>query len=72
MLAHLKTAQLVHVGFPYYGETRNNTFSCRGEHRAACRLENEENALYKHCQLENNGMQAEFSMRVAGRFQVVW
>ena len=50
----------------YYGETRNNAYSvsytCGGEHRAACRLENEEKPLYKLCQLENGGMQAEFSM----------
>ena len=52
----------------YYGETGKNAYTRGGEHRAACRLENEENALYKHCQLEHGGMQAEFSMRVAGRF----
>ena len=51
----------------YYGETGKNANTRGGEHRAACRLENEENALYKHCQLEHGGMQAEFSIRVAGR-----
>ena len=52
----------------YYGESGKNGYTRGGEHRAACRLKNEENALYKHCQLEHGGMQAEFSMRVAGRF----
>ena len=52
----------------YYGETGKNGYTRGGEHKAACRLENEENALYKHCQLEHGGMQAEFSMKVSGRF----
>ena len=49
-----------------YGESGKNGYICGGEHRAACRLKNEENALYKHCLLEHGGMQAEFSMRVSG------
>ena len=52
----------------YYGESGKNGYTRGGEHRAACRLKNEENALYKHCLLEHGGMQAEFSMRVSGRF----
>ena len=49
-----------------YGESGKNGYTRGGEHRAACRLKNEENALYKHCLLEHGGMQAEFSMRVSG------
>ena len=52
----------------YYGESGKNGYTRGGEHRTACRLKNEENALYKHCQLEHGGMQAEFSMKVSGRF----
>ena len=51
-----------------YGESGKNGYTRGGEHRAACRLKNEENALYKHYLLEHGGMQAEFSMRVSGSF----
>ena len=47
-----------------YGESGKNGYTRGGEHRAACRLKNEENALYKHCLLEHGGMQAEFSMKL--------
>merc|ERR1712016_50216 len=49
----------------YCGESGKNGYTRGGEHRAACRLKNEENALYKHCLLEHGGMQAEFSMKVS-------
>ena len=45
----------------YYGESSKNGYTRGGEHRATFRLKNEENAWYKHCLLEHDGMQAEFS-----------
>ena len=32
-------------------------------------MEEEDNALWKHCQLEHNGEKVEFSMKVLGSFQ---
>ena len=53
----------------YDGETGRN-FYCRGkEHHAALRLEEQESPLWKHCRLEHDGMKADFSMKVVGRFQ---
>ena len=48
----------------YVGETGRNGFTRRSEHLAALRLEDSENALWKHCQVDHNGVRAEFSMTV--------
>ena len=48
----------------YEGETSRNSFTRGLEHLAALRLEDEENALWKHCQIELQGIKAEFSMTV--------
>ena len=48
----------------YLGESGRNGYTRGAEHQAALRMENEENALWKHCVLEHNSMWADFSMRV--------
>ena len=50
----------------YEGETGRNSYTRGLEHRSAIRLEDEENALWKHCVLEHGGRPAEFSMQVVG------
>ena len=48
----------------YEGETSRNSYTRGLEHLAALRLEDEENALWKHCQIEHQGIRSEFSMTV--------
>ena len=48
----------------YEGETGRNGYTRGAEHLSALRLEDEENALWKHCQIAHDGTQAEFSMKV--------
>ena len=52
----------------YAGETGRNGYSRGKEHLAAIRLEDEENPMWKHCVVEHQGLKAEFSMKVVGRF----
>ena len=53
----------------YEGETGANGFSRGREQAGGLRMEEEDNALWKHCQLEHNGEKVEFSMKVLGSFQ---
>ena len=48
----------------YEGETSKNSYTRGLEHLAALRLEDKENALWKHCQIEHQCIRAEFSMTV--------
>ena len=48
----------------YEGEAARNAFTRGIEHRDALRLEDEENALWKHCLVQHGGIKAEFSMKV--------
>ena len=50
----------------YEGETGRNSYTRGLEHKSAIRLEDEENALWKHCLIEHGGQPAEFSMKVVG------
>ena len=47
----------------YDGETGCNCNTRGKQHQNALRLEDEENALWKHCLVEHNGMEAKFSMK---------
>ena len=52
----------------YEGETGSNGY-CRGkEQQSGLRLEEEDNALWKHCLLEHEGEHVEFSMEVLQSF----
>ena len=53
----------------YEGETGANGFSRGKEQAGGLRMEEEDNALWKHCQLEHGGEKVEFSMKVLGSFQ---
>ena len=48
----------------YEGETGRNGFTRGIEHLDALRMEDGENALWKHCEIEHGGRRAEFSMRI--------
>ena len=48
----------------YEGKTARNAFTRGIENRDALRLEDEENALWKHCLVQHGGIKAEFSMKV--------
>ena len=48
----------------YEGETGRNGYTRGAEHLSALRLEDEENALWKHCLIAHDGTKAEFSMTV--------
>ena len=50
----------------YEGETGRNSFTRGLEHKSAIRLEDEENALWKHCMIQHGAVPAEFSMKVVG------
>ena len=52
----------------YEGETGKNCYTRGRQHLDALRLEDEENALWKHCLVEHNGLKAEFSMKALGTF----
>ena len=48
----------------YEGETGRNGFTRGLEHLAALRLEDEENAMWKHCVVQHGGVEAEFEMKM--------
>ena len=52
----------------YEGDTGRNGYTRGKEHLDALRLENEENALWKHCLIQHNGKKATFAMKVLGVF----
>ena len=52
----------------YDGETGCNSYTRGKQHAAALRLEDEENALWKHCLVEHEGVKAEFSMKQTNVF----
>ena len=52
----------------YDGETGCNCYTRGKQHAASLRLEDEENALWKHCLVEHDGMKAEFSMKQTNVF----
>ena len=53
----------------YDGETGCNCYTRGKQHADALRLEDEENALWKHCLIEHEGMKAEFSMKQTNSFK---
>ena len=53
----------------YEGETGSNGYGRGGEQMAGLRLEQEENALWKHCLAEHDGEHVDFSMEVLQSFQ---
>ena len=52
----------------YEGETGRNGFTRGLEHLAALRLEDEENAMWKHCVVQHGGVEAEFEMKILRSF----
>ena len=52
----------------YEGETGSNGYGRGGEQEAGLRLEQEDNALWKHCMVEHDGEHVEFSMEVLQSF----
>ena len=52
----------------YDGETGCNCYTRGKQHAASLRLEDEENALWKHCLVEHEGEKAEFSMKQTNVF----
>ena len=63
-----ETCHLDGVSSLYEGETGRNAYTRGKEHLDALRLENEDNALWKHCLVQHNGEKAVFSMKVLGVF----
>ena len=53
----------------YDGETGCNCYTRGKQHAAALRLENEENALWKHCLVEHDGEKVNFSMKQTNVFK---
>ena len=53
----------------YDGETGCNCYTRGKQHAAALRLEDEDNALWKHCLVEHGGVKAEFSMKQTNVFK---
>ena len=53
----------------YDGETGGNCYTRGKQHQAALRLEDENNALWKHCLVEHDGRKAEFSMKQTNVFK---
>ena len=53
----------------YEGETGANGFTRGSEQAAGLRSKDPENALWKHCILEHESEEAEFSMKVLDTFQ---
>ena len=53
----------------YDGETGCNCYTRGKQHQNALRLKDEENALWKHCLVEHNGIEAEFSMKQTNVFK---
>ena len=58
------TCQRAGVSAIYEGETGRNGFTRGLEHLAALRLEDEENAMWKHCVVQHGGVEAEFEMKM--------
>ena len=56
------------ISSTYEGETGRNGYTRGLEHLAALRLEDEENAMWKHCVLQHDGRQAEFEMQILRTF----
>ena len=52
----------------YEGETGKNGYTRGKQHMDSLRLQDEENALWKHCLVEHDGELAEFSMKSVGVF----
>ena len=52
----------------YEGETGGNGYGRGKEQQSGLRLEEEDNALWKHCLLEHGGEHVEFSMEVLQSF----
>ena len=63
------TCQLAGRSAQYDGETGSNGFSRGKEHDDALRLEDEGNALWKHCMLEHNSVRQNFTMKCLGGFR---
>ena len=53
----------------YDGETGCNCYTRGKQHQNALRLKDEENALWKHCLVEHDGAEAEFSMKQTNVFK---
>ena len=53
----------------YDGETGCNCYTRGKQHTAALRLEDEENALWKHCLVEHGGEKVNFSMKQTNVFK---
>ena len=53
----------------YEGETGANGFTRGNEQLSGLRSKDPENALWKHCMLEHESEQVDFSMKVLGSFQ---
>ena len=53
----------------YDGETGCNCYTRGKQHQNALRLRDEENALWKHCLVEHDGAEAEFSMKQTNVFK---
>ena len=53
----------------YDGESGSNGYSRGKEQAGGLRLEEEDNALWKHCMVEHGGEKVEFSMKVLQSFQ---
>ena len=62
------TCQRAGVSAMYEGETGRNGFTRGLEHLAALRLEDEENAMWKHCVVQHGGVEAEFEMKMLKSF----
>ena len=60
------TCQRAGISTLYEGETARNAYTRGIEHQNALRLEDEENALWKHCLVQHGGVRAEFKMTVVG------
>ena len=61
-----KSCQLAIVVFLYEGETGKNWYTQGKEHQDALKLEKKENALWKHCQIQQNEEKATIAMKVLG------
>ena len=62
------TCQRDGVSSSYERETGRNGFTRGLEHLASLRLEDEENAMWKHCVVQHEGRQAEFEMKMLRTF----
>ena len=51
------------------GKLLPNCYTRGKQHQNALRLKDDENALWKHCLVEHDGIEAEFSMKQTNVFQ---